>query len=116
MAKPFTDTLREIRRGTVVDELTKQLAIVAQAARATGKPGSITLKLTVKPEKDKGRQIELVPSVSLSIPQDDLKSGIFFLTDDADLARTDPDQGELSLRAVDDNGRPYTPPSAVTGG
>lgn len=115
MAKPFTDTLREIRRGTVVDELTKQLAVVAAAARATGKAGSITLKLTVKPEKDKGRQIELVPSVSLSIPQDDLKSGIFFLTDDADLARTDPDQGELSLKAVEDTGRPYTPPREVAG-
>lgn len=93
---PFTDILREIRKGAAVTRATLLLAQVVAAVDETNKAGSVTITLTVKPDKIAGgRQKTIAVTVSAKTPQADLLAAIFFSTDDGDLVRTDPDQAEL---------------------
>lgn len=50
----ITDVLREIRKGRAVDQASRLLAELVRAVDETGKPGNITITLTVKPEKGGG--------------------------------------------------------------
>ena len=115
---PFTDILRQIRKGIVVDELDQAMLKVNEAVIDTGKAGEITLKIKIKPMKGDSCQVTLTPVVSFKKPQADLPDGIFFLTGDGDLVRNDPNQSEMFVaterlgdRAVPD--APYTPPPAA---
>lgn len=109
MTVPFTDILRQIRKGIVVTQLDDALREVNEAVIDTGKPGEITLKIKIKPMKGDSCQVTLTPSVTWKKPQADLPDGIFFLTGDGDLVRNDPEQREL-LAPVMDNDKPYVPP------
>lgn len=113
MGIPFTDILRQMRRGAIVEALTARFAEVNAAVKATGKAGSLTLSIKIKPDKGGGRQFELVPSVSFSVPQPDLPASIFFINDEGDLVRTDPDQAEMFGEVP---ARAYTPPAEVKTG
>ncbi|WP_426043676.1 hypothetical protein [Caulobacter sp. DWR3-1-2] len=111
----FTDILRQIRKGRVVEELTEQLAEVTAAVRATGKAGEITLKLKVKPMKGDSYQVALAAGVTSKSPRDDLPEGIFFLTEDGGLVRSDPNQKEMfvpvdALGDAREGNVAYTPP------
>lgn len=115
MAIPATDILRQIRGGVVVDELTEALAIVTAAVRATRKAGEVTLKIKVKPDKGGGRAYVLAGAVDCKTPKRELPEGVFFLNDDGDLVRNDPDQPELRFSEAGRD-RPYTPPPAAKSG
>ena len=111
--KPFTDVLRDIRKGRVVDEATAKLALATMAAIDTGKAATVTLTLTIKPEKS-GETVEILSTVKAKCPEADLPKAMFFVTrdeDGVDLLRTDPNQRALFDEVVDS--RPYTAPAAV---
>lgn len=93
--KPFTDILREIRKGEAVNAATDELAELIRAVKATGKPGTLTLKLKVTPIGRDGKQVEITPDISMSAPSPALNKGIFFVDDQGDLLRDDPDQRPL---------------------
>jgi hypothetical protein len=93
--KPITDVLREIRKGRVVDHASEVLAEVVQAVDATKKAGSITIKLTITPEKGGGSQKTISAKVTSSKPEEDLPDAIFFSDEEGDLHRNDPEQGEM---------------------
>lgn len=106
---PFTDVVNQIRKGAVSEELNAALKAVNDAVLATGKKGEVTLKIVIKPMKGNRSQCEVVPAISFKPPKEDLPSGIFFLTNDGDLVRNDPEQKEL-FAPVMDGGKPYAPP------
>jgi hypothetical protein len=93
--RPFTDILREMRKGAVVDELTDQLATVVRGVLATDKPGAVTLTLTVKPQGKGDNAMIIAAKVGVKEPRDDLPDSIFFADDDGDLHRNDPTQQRM---------------------
>lgn len=93
--RPITDILRDIRRGRVVDDATEKLQRVVEAVIETGKPGTLTLEITVKPQKNDAEQVVLISKVKAKTPEQELPDAIFFVDSDFDLVRDDPKQREM---------------------
>lgn len=91
----ITDVLREIRKGRAVDQASRELAEVVRAVDETGKPGQVTIILTVKPEKGGGSQKTIIAAVKSKKPTGDIPEAVFFSDPDGDLHRSDPTQSEM---------------------
>lgn len=96
----ITDILRDIRRGRAVDQATRLLAEVVRAVDETNKPGSVTITLTVKPEKGGGSQKVILAQVKAKKPEGDIPEAVFFSDAEGDLHRTDPAQQEMFSEAA----------------
>lgn len=97
--RPITDVLRDIRKGRVVDDATHKLARVVESVMETKKAGTLTIELTVKPQKNDDEQVVIVSKVKAKTPEMDLPDAIFFVDDEFDLVRDDPKQRELFAEA-----------------
>jgi hypothetical protein len=93
----FTDVLRDIRKGRPVEEATEALADVVMAVDETGKEGSVTITLKIKPAKHGGPEKVLIAEVTAKKPWADIASAIFFSDEDGNLVRFDPRQEEMEL-------------------
>lgn len=113
--KPFTDTLAQLRYGTLVDELTKKLHELTAACTDTGRGGALTLTIALKPGK--GGQVEVFDDIKLKMPKEERGSSIMFATVEGNLQREDPRQKKLDLRMVDTStGEIKQVPSAAASG
>lgn len=99
--RPITDVLREYRNGRAVDLLTRDLAEVVRAVDATQKPGELTIKIKVEPDKGGGSGKEVTIKSTSKVPKQDIPKGVFFSDEDGDLHRTDPAQREMFTAADD---------------
>jgi len=97
--RPITDILREIRRGRAVDQATRMLTEVVRAVDETGKAGTVTITLTVKPEKGGGSQKTIGVAVKAKKPEADIPEAVFFSDPEGDLHRSDPTQEEMFSEA-----------------
>lgn len=93
--RPFTDVLRDIRKGRVVEAASEELAEVVRAVLDTNKGGEFTLKLTVKPQGKGDNAVILSAKISAKVPQADLPDALFFADLDGDLLRDDPTQNRM---------------------
>ena len=110
MARPFLDTLRELRNGRTHDELTDALAQLVAAVQATGRSGELKLVLKIVPPK--GREssyLTIEDAVTVKEPATDQGNTVFCPTADGSLSRQDPSQLELRLRGVPS----FNPPAGV---
>lgn len=74
----FTDILRDIRNGRVVDAASLAMAEATRAATFHGKPAEVTIKLTIKPKA--GDNIAYVlTKITTKLPQGDMPEGLFFV-------------------------------------
>jgi hypothetical protein len=89
--------LRDIRKGRPVEEATMALADVVRAVDETGKEGSVTITLKIKPAKHGGPEKTLIAEVKAKKPIADIAPAVFFSDDDGDLHRVDPRQEEMPL-------------------
>jgi hypothetical protein len=96
----ITDILREIRKGRPVEEATMALADVVRAVDETGKEGSVTITLKVKPSKHGGPEKTLIAEVKAKKPIAEIAPAVFFSDTDGDLHRVDPRQEEMPLGEV----------------
>lgn len=96
--RPITDVLREYRRGRAVDLASERLAELIQAVDETGKGGELTLKIKVKPAKDRGSEKTLQIEVKAKVPETDLPDAVFFSDSEGNLHRQDPAQSEMRFR------------------
>lgn len=101
--KLFTDVLRDIRKGRPVEEATMALADIVRAVDETGKSGSVTVTLTIKPAKHGGPEKTLICEVKAKKPIAEIAPAVFFSDADGDLHRIDPRQEEMPLSEA---GRP----------
>lgn len=99
--RPFTDVLRDIRKGRVVDAATEQLAEVVQAVMATEKAGKLVLELTVKPQGKGDNAVIVSAKLTSKAPQPNLPDALFFADLDGDLLRDDPTQQRLFADSSD---------------
>lgn len=97
--KPFGQLIHEQRGGLLHDELSEQLASLVVACTETGKKGTLTLKLTISPNKDEVTLLVL-DDVAVKSPKPDAKPGLFFFDEHGNLMRRDPRQAELPLREL----------------
>lgn len=92
----FVSTLGMLRGGVVLPELDNALTELVGAVKATGKPGSITLTLSVAPAKGGGTNMLFVGDVvAVKPPKIDREQTLVFATDDNTLSRRDPRQPDL---------------------
>lgn len=105
VVRPFADFLRDVGKGACHDELSEKLNDLVTAVEETGKAGSITLTLTVKPmEKGNVNALLVSDAITVKKPTTPRKASVFF-PDGGNLVRNDPNQPELSgLRDVSDPG------------
>jgi hypothetical protein len=100
--RPFADVLQEIGGGEVAAQVSNELQQLVAAVRATGKAGSVTVQLAVKPAvKNETNALLVSGVVKARKPEPQAPTSVFFVTDDDNLSRSDPHQPELSgLRDV----------------
>jgi len=97
--KPFTDIVNSLRYGHLSEELTRQLHQLTLDCQAAGRPGTLTLQVTLKPGK--AGQMEVVDDVKVKPPKTDRGTSLMFVADGGALVREDPRQTRLDLRTVD---------------
>jgi hypothetical protein len=106
MSRPFAQVLHDIRGGKLdlhAGELLNELVL---AVAETRKTGTLTLKLTIKPDPEAdGNQITIEPKLEVKTPRQELSGSVFFMDADGNLTRTDPKQTEMTLSRVADTGR-----------
>ncbi len=97
----FDKTLREIRAGLVITELSQKLSELVAAVRATGKGGKLRLDLAIKPAS-KGETVCVMveDDITVKLPKPERANTIFYSTEDNLLQRNDPRQSEFELKEV----------------
>lgn len=86
---PFHKWLENLRGGDATVEWADQMAEVVQAVRNTGKAGSLTITLEVKPG---GRTVKITDRLKSKLPTFDREQTIWFVDDEGQLFRHDPTQ------------------------
>lgn len=99
ITRTFADTVTALRFGTLADELTKQLQELTSKCADSGRSGSLTLTIALKPGK--GGQMEVFDDLKVKLPKEERGSSIMFATPDGNLQREDPRQRSLELKSVD---------------
>ena len=97
--KAFAVFLQDLRDGRAHTELSAHLAELLAKVKDTGKGGTITFKLKVKPA---GRgdvdKVVISDEISVDLPKPERGEDFFWLTDENELSRNHPKQGSLELR------------------
>lgn len=98
MSSSILDTLRLLDGGCLVDKASDEIAKLVQAIDATGKPGSITIKVSLK--RVGGGALAADGRISSVIPKDAAPVTLLFPTPEGALLTEDPNQKRLDLRPV----------------
>ncbi len=101
--KPFAEFLAGIDRGRVSDEITQQLAELVEAVTTYGRPGTLTLRVTVKPFKGGDGTVEVHAASDVKAPKAP-HAGVFFYGPGYQLTRDDPSMEPMFDRADIENG------------
>lgn len=89
----FIETLEEVGDGETLFRLDKLLKEVTAAVTETGKAGSVTLKITLKPNGEQG--VNVIPDASSKLPQKPLRAGFFYTHGEGTLSRRHPTQMDI---------------------
>lgn len=96
----FAVFLQDLRDGRAHSELSAGLAELLAAVKDTGKGGSLTLQLKIKPAtrgKDMDKVV-ILDNVKVDLPKPERGEDFFFVTDHNELSRKHPRQQSLELR------------------
>lgn len=98
--KPFGQFLLEQRNGGLHGELSDRLREVVEAVVEQGKPGTLTLTVTIKPAGNGTNQFIVGDDIKAKAPEPERGASLFFADRRGNLSRTDPRQPELPLQEV----------------
>lgn len=101
--KAFSLFIQEINDGSSHAGLTADLGELLQQVKATGRSGSMTLKIKVAPAvKGQGEvdKVTITADRKLELPKQESPTDFFWLTDDAQPTRQHPRQQALDLAGV----------------
>lgn len=99
--KSFTLFLTDLNDGQTLAGLTGDLAELLQTVKATGRSGSLTLKVKVSPAAKPGQEVDKITITAdrkLELPKPESPQDFFWLTDEAEPTRQHPRQHALDLR------------------
>lgn len=91
-AQSFASFLCQHARGRSERELSEKLRDLVQAVEDTGKGGSITYTLTIKPQANAEHAVLVQDDIKVKTPQLDRPASIFFADEAYRLVRSDPRQ------------------------
>lgn len=97
--KPFTETLRHVRGGMLLDEASEKLAEIVKAVDITGKAGRITIELQVKKLSRSGA-LEIIDKITSKAPTEAPLTTMMYSTPEGNLITEDPRQQKLDLKSV----------------
>lgn len=92
------DVLADMSGGRTMVEFEDRFRELIEAVENTGKTGSLTLTLKVKPDGD--RQVLITDEIKAKVPQLQRGMSIFFTTRDHMVTREDPCQMTLPFKDV----------------
>jgi hypothetical protein len=95
--------LQRLGSGRLLEDLHTALVTTAEEVVATGKPGKVTLTLTVSNRSQGDPLVMVDETVSRASPKRDPKGAVFYAVDGG-LHREDPRQLPLVFRTVDSDG------------
>ncbi len=96
--RPFADVLRDLNRGRTHGELSSELQGLVASVLETGKKGSLTLTITVESAKSHNM---VVFADKVVVKKPEARAGsIFFVDDQYNVVREDPQQMQLPLVSV----------------
>ncbi len=102
--KSFSHQLTELNEGSIHASLTADFAELLRTVQATGRAGSLTLKVKVIPAvRNDGAstdRINITTDRKLELPKPQMPADFFYLTDDGETTRNHPRQQALELREV----------------
>lgn len=99
--RPFAATLQDLSQGAVMAKLGAELHDLIGAVQATGKAGTLTLTLQVKPvAKHATDALNIAAAVSVKAPKEDAPTTVFFVDAGGNPTRQNPTQPMLPLREV----------------
>lgn len=97
--RPAIDTLRELREGQVLDELSIHLHDAVSAVQALGKPAEVSITIKIKPfskTRVMNPALAFEAEVTSKLPKPDREGDIFFVDDNGNPTRNQVRQPELS--------------------
>lgn len=97
MVRSFGDQLAEINSGAVADQAAIQLADLVQQVMKTGRKGSVTVTVSVRPYKGNSKTVEVAATTTIKRPEGDPHAGVFFTDPDGHLFRHDPSAPTLAF-------------------
>jgi ACT domain-containing protein len=98
--RDFAEFVTDLRGGICHQEVSEAIQEVTAACRETGKVGSVTLTIKIKPQGD--RQVEILDQIKKVVPEHAKMPTFAFIDDHDNLTRSDPRQASLDdVRVVD---------------
>ncbi len=102
MIRDFSEFITDVRGGNCHQELSQAINEVTSAAMNTGKVGSVTLTIKIKPQGE--GQAAIVDQIKRTIPEPTKPETFCFVDNDGNLTRSDPRQAKIDdLKIVDMN-------------
>jgi len=101
--KPAIDTLRDLRNGDLLDDLSLDLHEVIAACDDTGKKGQVTITLSVNPDPQTGTVV-ITDTIKTKVPED-VKATLFHVTTEKNLSLRNPRQPDIPNLEPVDSGR-----------
>lgn len=108
MIQPITDTLKHIGGGYLLDEAAEKLAKLVSSVGETGRPGKMTIELTLK-KATRGGAMLITGKTKLSAPAEEPMEAMLFATPEGNLVADDPNQKSLDLKIIGPSGGAATP-------
>lgn len=109
MAKAFQEVFEVLAGGEALSRASDALTELGMAVAETGKAGSVTITVNVKPNG--AGSVLTTAKVASKIPASPMLDTVFFVTAGGSFLRDDPRQEKLPLRDLPQNVSPLTPRS-----
>ncbi len=97
----FLATLQNHDGGACLSDLSEELRKVTEAVLLTGKPGALTLKLTLKPAGQAAVAVVMEDEITSKLPKVHKRASIHFVDDQHNLLRDNPRQLSMNLKVVE---------------
>lgn len=93
--RPFATFLLETNKGRTHTELSLGLQELVAEVLRTGKPGSISLVVSVKPTAGMENAVNVTDQIVRKVPRGERATSMFFVTEDHELVRHNPNQPSI---------------------
>lgn len=93
--REFVSFLLDINKGQSHRELSEKFAELVATVQETGKAGSMTYSVTVKPEAGTDNLVIVTDQITVKRPQGERRKSLFFVDDNHNLTRDNPHQSSL---------------------
>jgi hypothetical protein len=91
----FAAFLCQTNKGRTERELSEAMQRLVAAVQETGKAGTLTLRIDIKPQANTDGVVTVTDRVTVKAPQLERPNSIFFITKNAGLSRNDPNQRSI---------------------